>query len=218
LPNTHYSPGESDNTFGFRRTQYGGSLVQILYSGVTRTNTQLYLGNVLQLTAGGAIATVTIVNGGTGGTYAPGDILTLTAPEGGTSATVTVTTVAAGKVTAVSLLAAGTGYGVKTYATTGGGGTGCTIGVATLTGGIPQFGAARVFGVGEFVLAARDAVAVGVVSVHIVNGVIHDRTGNLLTVIGGAGWEGTEATGSNAMDASGIEVIEVASMIVGPMP
>lgn len=76
----------------------------------------------------GGIATVIIANGGSG--YTNGDILTL---AGGSYGTVQVG-VSGGVVTGVTLLTPGVGYTALTNeATTGGTGTGCIIGVQTVS-------------------------------------------------------------------------------------
>jgi len=204
LPDTPVSPVLS-NGFGFRRTQFGGALVEIRHLTGLNTNTGLYIGNALQRISGGGVATVSVANGGTGGTYAPGDILTLTAPDGGTSATVTVLTTVGGQVLTVSLTTPGAGYTIGTYATTGGGGTGCTINVLTLMNYVPPFGIARIISANEFALVAKGVVAVGEVVSYLHASTKYDRTGNLLAEIGMA-WEGTMAT-NNAWDYSGMEVI-----------
>lgn len=85
----------------------------------------------------GPILTVTVTTPGTG--YSAGDVLTLAAPTGGTSATFTVATVASGPpgpVATVTLVTAGSGYVVGTeYASTVAptGGSGCKLTVATVS-------------------------------------------------------------------------------------
>lgn len=77
------------------------------------------------------IKTVTLGSGGTT-TYAINDVLTVV-QSGASGGTVKVTTVATGVVTGIVWLTAGTGYSVATaLATTGGGGTGCTINVTAV--------------------------------------------------------------------------------------
>lgn len=85
-------------------------------------------------TTAGAILTIasTPTAGGTG--YTLDDILSVTGSPGG--ATVQVTGVSLGVVTAVALVSGGTGgYAVGTgKATTGGAGTGCTIEITAISG------------------------------------------------------------------------------------
>ena len=97
-------------------------------------------GNNLSISAGGAtvqgaISTITgiPINGGTSGTYAAGDILTLA--SGNNDATVVVQTVNAGVVTNVILINEGSGYSINTVATNGGGGSGCTISITSIRTG-----------------------------------------------------------------------------------
>ncbi len=79
----------------------------------------------------GGLLTVGITAGGTG--YAVADVLTVTGCSG-TGATATVTTVASGVVTAVTIVRPGAGYTVTTgcTTTTGGSGTGATINILTI--------------------------------------------------------------------------------------
>lgn len=88
------------------------------------------------------ISTVTVTNGGTGGAYAVGDILTLTTNGlfTGINGKVKVASLAVGQVATVTLYNAGGGYypSATAYDTTsgnegGGNGTGCTITVNTNT-------------------------------------------------------------------------------------
>lgn len=100
----------------------------------------------VDLTATGAILTISVNAGGTG--YAPGDTGTI----GAGAATYSVTTAPAGVVTAVSLTAGGTGYsvatGVSTTATSGGG-SGLKLNILTqsgqLTGSATTIGVFRLF-------------------------------------------------------------------------
>lgn len=79
-----------------------------------------------------AVASVTLVNPGTGGTYAINNILTL-AGGSGTQATIKVLTVSSGQIVTYELLTAGSYSSAPTLtnnAVTGGGGTGATFDVA----------------------------------------------------------------------------------------
>jgi len=92
--------------------------------GVQATATAL-LGNL--------VVTPAIVSGGTAGTYAVNDVLTLVGGTFVTASTLTVTAVSAGVITAVSV-ATGGQYSViptGTISTTGGGGTGATFTVSS---------------------------------------------------------------------------------------
>lgn len=81
---------------------------------------------------GTGTASAVVVNGGTGGTYAVNDILTVVGGTG-TATQLKVTAVSAGQVTTVSINNAGaytnaaTGYPVSPVSVTGGGGTGATF-------------------------------------------------------------------------------------------
>ncbi len=111
-----------DYLWGFQGTtqvfKYG------LLSGTPSiTNTAGTVGTIYN-----TITAVAVNAGGTG--YSVNDVLTL---DGGTGGTVIVTTVAAGVVTAVTLLQAGYGYSTGSKATTTTStGTGCTITVSTV--------------------------------------------------------------------------------------
>jgi hypothetical protein len=82
---------------------------------------------------GNLVVTPAIVSGGTAGTYAVNDVLTLVGGTFVTASTLTVTAVSAGVITAVSV-ATGGQYSViptGTISTTGGGGTGATFTVSS---------------------------------------------------------------------------------------
>lgn len=82
------------------------------------------------------VSTIAVNNGGTSGTYAPGDVLTL-AGGTGTAATLTVATVSAGQVVTVNLTTAGSYTAPPSLtgcAVTGGGGTGATFNLSMMSG------------------------------------------------------------------------------------
>jgi hypothetical protein len=171
------------------------------------SNTGLYQGNVLKFISAGDGVGVAIVDGGTG--YTLYDTLTVAAPPGGTSATVQVTGIInpGGIVFGVTFVTYGSGYSAGTYATTGGTGTGCTLAMEVYANS--PFGVGRILADGEFLVASKNPVeeteTSGVVT-YVAGGVQHDRTGNLLTVIGDPGWEGTADGVGNSTDNSAIEV------------
>lgn len=79
----------------------------------------------------GVIKNVTVANGGTGGTYVVGNVITITGGDG--NATLTVATVTAGRITSVTITTNGTGYAISNNnAVTGGGGTGALINITAL--------------------------------------------------------------------------------------
>lgn len=120
-------------------------------SGVIRTVSVTYggsgyvSGDILTITGGGGtggtVSVGTLLDGvvgtvasapiATGAGYTLGDILTLGGGIG-TGATVEVTGVMAGNVTAVTLVARGSGYLTGTVPTTGGTGTGCTVNITAI--------------------------------------------------------------------------------------
>src|SRR5262249_42713239 len=80
----------------------------------------------------GAVTTLASAPTAGGAGYTTGDVLTIT--TGGSGATCRVTTVAAGAVTAVTLVKPGIGYTTGTgKATTGGSGSGCTVNITAVT-------------------------------------------------------------------------------------
>lgn len=202
LPNTAYGPVRPYGA-GFTRFEWEGNLCQIVYTA-TQENTELYVGTSPAFVSGGGIGTVSVANGGSG--YSVNDILTLAIPEGGTSATVQVTSVSGTVVTGIAVLTAGTGYSTGIKTTTGGGGSGCTVNILTISNGTPLFGIARMYGASEFCFVALGAATSGEIATYWLAGTHYDRTGNLLGAIGGT-WEGTVSVTNNAMDSSGMEAI-----------
>jgi hypothetical protein len=106
------------------------------YSGSDITGDGLSTNPFRSLTKAHTATHILTVNltGASGGTgYTVNDVLTLATPSGGIAATVRVSTVNAGVVTAVVLTYRGVGYSVGVKTTTGGTGANCTINVATVS-------------------------------------------------------------------------------------
>lgn len=119
----HYSAVNKSATY---RGTVQSILSAVSYSDSGDTLTVGFSFNVDQ------IATVNMTGAAGGTAYTVGDILTLATPTGGSAGTVTVSTVSAGVVTAVTLRTIGSFYTTGLKSTTGGTGTLCTVNVATL--------------------------------------------------------------------------------------